>query len=417
MRMTAKALRVARWEFIERVKTKSFIIGLLLTPAIMAVFAIGPALLQGTMARTEAQLIAVHDGTGMVVDSLEATLRRGPLLENGTPKFLVERVEAAGRTLPEIKADLDSALLRASVSAAIVIPSDALDEHSIEYRSLNVSDIESISRLERRVSDIISEFKLSHAGLDPAHVDELTRGTNMRTVRVSEKGEEESGFLEAFGLSYVFLIMLMILILTSGQMLVRSLVEEKSNRIVEILVSSCSPMDLMFGKIIGISMLGVVQVLFWSLIGAVLVLAADLGNLPLDNIWLMLLYFILGFLLYAAVFVAFGSLASTEQEAQQMTGYLTMLLMLPIIIAFMASQNPNNPVLVGLSMIPLLTSQMMFMRLPITTPPTWEIALSLFILVCSIVAVTWVAGKIFRTGILLTGKRPSLDEIVRWIRS
>lgn len=417
MTLTKKALSVARWEFIERVRTKSFILGLLLTPAIMAIFALGPAMLQDTLADADAQIIAVYDGTGVVVDSLDAGLRRGPRLDSGQPKYQIERVVAAGRTPAEVKADLDSALLRSSISAALVIPPEALDSHAVEYRSLNVSDIESISRLERRVSDIISEFKIAHAGLDPAKVEELTQSTGMRTVRISETGEEESGFLESFGLSYVFIIMLIFMILISGQMLVRSLVEEKSNRIVEILISSCSPMDLMFGKIIGISLLGIVQVVFWALIGSVLVLAVDLSNLPLDNIWLMMLYFLLGFLLYAALFVAFGSLASTEQEAQQITGYLTMLLMLPIVIASIATQSPNNPVLVGLTMIPLLTPQMMFMRLTITTPPTWEIALSLLILVLSIVAVTWIAGKIFRVGILLTGKRPNIDEIFRWIRS
>ncbi|MDX9758921.1 MAG: ABC transporter permease [Bacteroidota bacterium] len=417
MTLTGKTLHVARWEFVERVKTKSFLIGLFLTPAIMAVFAVGPALLQDSLADADAVVVAVHDGTGVVVDSLVTEFARGPMLENGTPKYRIERIEAAGRSLARVKADIDTALLRGAISAAVVIPREALDSNIVEYRSTNVSDIESITRIERKVSDIVSAYRIAHAGLDPAKVDVLTRATSMRTVRVTETGEEESGFLESFGLSYVFLIMLMIMILSSGQMLVRSLVEEKSNRIVEILVSSCSPMDLMFGKIIGISMLGIVQVLFWSLIGILLVVAAELSNLPLDNIWLMLLYFMLGFLLYAAVFVAFGSLASTEQEAQQITGYLTMLLMLPIVIAFMATQSPNNPVLVVLTMIPLLTPQMMFMRLPITTPPAWEIALSLLILVLSIIAVTWVAGKIFRTGILLTGKRPSLDEIVRWLRS
>ncbi|MBE0644528.1 MAG: ABC transporter permease [Bacteroidetes bacterium] len=417
MKMTAKAFRVARWEFIERVKTKSFLIGLFLTPAIMGLFAVGPALLHDTLQEQHSLVIAVYDGTGVVLDSLEASLRHGPLLADGKPKYQIERVEAAGRDLAWIKADLDSALLRDSVWSALVVPPAALDSHQVEYRSRNVSDIETISMLERRVSDIISEYRLTNAGLDPEQVGTLTRSTDLRTVRVSEKGEEESGFLESFGLSYVFLIMLMIMILTSGQMLVRSMVEEKSNRIVEILISSCSPTDLMFGKIMGISMLGIVQVLFWSLIGTILVITADLSNLPLDNIWLMMLYFILAFLFYAAVFVALGSLASTEQEAQQMTGYLTMLVMLPIVIAFMATQSPNNPVLVVLTMIPPLTAQMMFMRLPITTPPVWEIASSLLILVLSIIAVTWIAGKIFRTGILLTGKRPSLDEIFRWIRS
>jgi len=330
---------------------------------------------------------------------------------------MLERVEGAGRSLREVKADMDTSLRMESITAAILIPASAIDSHQVEYRSPNVSDIEGIRILERRISGIISEYKIEHAGLDPIRVRELSRSTEMRTVRISEKGEKESGFLESFGISYVFLIFMLIMVLSSGQMLVRSLVEEKSNRIIEVLVSSCSPVDLMLGKIVGISMLGMVQVLFWTSIGVVLVYAAELRNLPLDNLWLMVLNFFLGFLLYAAIFVAFGSLASTEQEAQQMTGYLSMLLMLPIIIAFIATQNPNSPILIVLTMIPLITPQMMFVRLPITTPPVWEIALSLFILVAAIFIVTWIAAKIFRTGILLTGKRPGLGEIFRWIRA
>lgn len=417
MKLTRKALRVAWWEFIERVKTKSFLIGLFLTPGIMVLFAAGPALLKDSLEHTDSQRVAVHDASGIVFDSLEASLALSPTLDNGRPRYTLERVEAAGRSVEEIKADLDSALLRDAVVAGIVIPADAADSHRVEYRSKNVSDIEGISMLERRISRIISEYKIAHAGLDPARVRDLNRSTDMRTVRISEKGEKESGFLESFGLSYVFLIFMLIMILSSGQMLVRSMVEEKSNRIVEILVSSCSPMDLMFGKIVGISMLALVQVLFWTLIGVTLVYAAQLSNLPLENLWLMILFFFLGFLFYAAVFVAFGSLASTEQEAQQITGYLSMLLMLPIVIAFIATQSPNSPLLVVLTMVPLITPQMMFVRLPITTPPTWEIALSLVVLVSSIIIVTWIAAKIFRTGILLTGKRPGITEILRWIRA
>ena len=131
----------------------------------------------------------------------------------------------------------------------------------------------------------------------------------------------------------------------------------------------------------------------------------------------MIVYFFLGFLLYAGIFVMFGCLASTEQEAQQMTGYLSIFLSLPLVIAMIAVQNPNSPLLVGLSFVPLLTPSMMILRLPILTPPAWQIAASLAGLVLSIAVVVWIAAKVFRVGILLTGKRPTLDEIVRWIRS
>jgi ABC-2 type transport system permease protein len=185
--MTRKALRVARWEFVERVKTKSFLIGLFITPAIMAVFALAPALLHETLTQSSVQQISVYDGTGVVVDSLSLSLQQSPLLPDGTPKYSIQAVEEADRPLSVIKADLDSALLREHIRAAIIIPPEAIDSHRIEFRALNVSDIETVTRLERRISDILSEFKLLRAGLDPAQVDALTRPTNMRTVRISSK--------------------------------------------------------------------------------------------------------------------------------------------------------------------------------------------------------------------------------------
>jgi len=416
MIITWKALRVAWWEFIERVKTKSFIISLFLLPVIMAVFTLTPALLRDSLAESESKRLAVWDSTGVVIDSLSTKLTRSPRLANGKPVYIVQRIpEILGQTA--VKDSLDELLLDNSISAAILIPATALDSQSVEYRATNVSDIEGVVMLQKLISDIITEWRMHDAGLDPVTLRSLTQRTDIRTVRVTAKGETESGFLESFGLSYVFIILMLMMILTSGQTLVRSMVEEKSNRIVEVLVSSCSPTDLMFGKIIGMSMLAFVPITFWALLGAVLLSAAGIANLPLDNLGLMLLYFFLGFLLYASLFVALGCLTSTEQEAQQMTGYLSIILALPIVIALIASQSPNNPILVALTMIPFLTPQLMFVRLPIITPPVWEIALSLTILVCSIIAVTWIAGRIFRVAILLTGKRPAIGEILRWIRS
>jgi len=194
-------------------------------------------------------------------------------------------------------------------------------------------------------------------------------------------------------------------------------VEEKSNRIVEVLVSSCSSMDLMFGKIFGLSLLGLVQISVWAVASTTVVLTAGIEGLPLDNLWLMVVYFVLGFFLYASMFVALGSLASTEQEAQQMTGYLSMFLTLPLVAAIVVSQNPNSPILTGLTMIPFLTPSLMLIRLPVLTPPVWEIVVTLVELTACILAMIWIAAKIFRVGILLTGKRPSLDEIARWIRA
>ncbi|MDT8325584.1 MAG: hypothetical protein RRA94_15830, partial [Bacteroidota bacterium] len=173
MKLTRKALRVAWWEFIERVKTKSFLIGLFLTPAIMVLFAAGPALLKDSLEHSESLHIAVHDASGIVFDSLASSLAASPKLDDGTPRYTLERVEAADRDMAQIKADIDSALLRDSIVAGIIIPAAAADSHRIEYRSKNVSDIEGVIMLERRISRIISEHKIANAGLDPARVRDL----------------------------------------------------------------------------------------------------------------------------------------------------------------------------------------------------------------------------------------------------
>lgn len=396
---------------------KEFIISLFLTPMLMGVFGAGPALLQDTLRDDRPMRILVWDGTGRLFDSLDAAATRHYRLPSGGPKFAFRSVAPELRDTAVVLRAFDAALRAGNCEATVLLPPSVLEGGEAVFRSQNVSDVVTTGQIEERISRVVTAHRIAHAGLDPVRVAALTRPVSLRTVRVSAEGESESGFLQSFGLSYAFLIMMTILVMFSGQMMVRSLVEEKSNRIVEILVSSCTATDLMFGKVLGMSALALLQALVWVVLGGGVLLATGITGLPLENLPLMLLYFLLGFVLYAALFIAFGSLVSTEQDAQQITAYLSMLMMLPVVGAIIAGQNPDNPVLVVLSFIPVLTPQMMFVRLPITTPPAWEIALSLSILSLSILVVTWMAARLFRIGILLTGKRPTLGEIARWLRA
>lgn len=414
--MKSKLLRVARWEFIERVKTKSFIIGLFLTPTIMIAFAVLPSML-AMKEDEESRKIAVFDGTNMLFDSLRSKMNLQYKLKNGSPNYFLDKISGDEKNPAALIRGVDKRILDKSIEAAIIIPANAIDLPVIEYRGLNVSNIRDIDRIEKTISKVISEYQIHRAGLNPEQVNKLIKEASIRTVRITEKGESETGFLEQFGMAYFFIIMLMITILQSGQLLVRSLVEEKSNRLVEVLISSCSPTELMAGKILGLSGLGLLQLSLWTGIVVILLIVNKVTTVQFDILWLLFLYFILGYLLYAGLFVACGTLVSTEQEAQQTTGYLTILLVIPFIFAFFATQAPNAPIIKILSFIPLLTPTMMVLRIPILMPPLWEILLTLFILIVSVIGVMWAAGKIFRIGILITGKRPSLDEIVKWIRA
>jgi ABC-2 type transport system permease protein len=291
-----------------------------------------------------------------------------------------------------------------------------MDSGKVEYRSENVGNIRDQERFSKILEDIIVERRLEGSGYDSKVIKGLMTDIDVKTIKVSSKGEEkESGFLETFISGYIFIMMLFTLIMTTGQMLIRSLVEEKSNRIVEVLMSSCSSRELLTGKIGGLSLLGLTTISFWLLILVGVNFTMKTPFVSFDHIALLLLYFVLGYLLYVAIFVAAGAPVSTEQEAQQMTAYTTLLVMSPLALAVPAMQNPDSTIVKILSQVPLLTPTMMALRLSIQAPELWEILLSLVTLTASIFGMMWVASKIFRIGILITGKRPNLKEMYRWL--
>jgi ABC-2 type transport system permease protein len=236
-------------------------------------------------------------------------------------------------------------------------------------------------------------------------------------VKLTEKGEAEGDFMKTFFSAYVFMMMLFLLIVSSGQILVRSVIEEKSNRIIEVLVSSCTPTELMAGKVLGLSGLGFTQIGFWSLMGLAASLQFGVEIVAPANALLLIVYFVLGYLLYAAIFIGVGSPVSTEQAAQQVTSYLVIILLVPIVMTLPAMRNPDATWIKVLTYIPLLTPTMMALRIPISMPPVHEILLTILLLIGSIVGAMVAAGRIFRIAILMTGKTPSLKEIFRWIKT
>jgi ABC-2 type transport system permease protein len=300
----------------------------------------------------------------------------------------------------------------------LVILPDVVEKRVCEYRGQNVSNIRLIEGVfQRSIKNVIVERQLTAEGLDLKYIKELNKPFDVKTIKVTKSGEKKTGFIETFFSSYVLIILLMMLILGSGQMLVRSLVEEKSNRIIEILVSSCSPTDLMAGKILGLSALGLTQIFVWLLFGFGIITATKLDLSFLEHLPLLLLYFILGYVFYTAIFVGMGSIVTTEQEAQQMTQYLTLLLVLPIVLAFPATQDPDSPLIRILSLIPVLTPTFMILRIPIQLPAMWEILATIGIMILFVILSIWAAAKVFRVGILVYGKRPNLAEIMRWIKA
>lgn len=416
--MSNKYLQVARWEYIEKIKSKAFLISLFLMPIIMVAVGVIPTLL-AARGDTESKIVGIIDRSHEILTPLSASLDERYRLPDGQPNYILRSLDADSMSdLTAEKKHADELVIADSLEGYVIIGKSIMLDSTVEYRSQNVGSFRMTERIGNTIRDLVVEKKLHAQGIDPLLVKQLTKPIEMKTIKLSKSGkEEESGFGEVFFTAYVFMMMMFFLVNTSGQLLVRSMLEEKSNRVVEVLMSSCSAKDLMTGKIIGLSGLGLTQVAFWTVIGIAVSSKFAIPLIPLSSALLMLTYFILGYLLYAAIFVAAGSPVSTDQEAAQINSYLTMILIIPIVVAFMVVQDPNSTIVKVLSFIPLLTPSMMAMRIPIQVPSMPEIVVSIALVAVSAVAMIWIAGKIFRTAILSYGKRPSLGELFALIRA
>jgi ABC-2 type transport system permease protein len=414
----SKILAVARWEYLEKVKSKTFLVGLLITPILMIGMGILPSYFAGKEDEVT-RVIGLIDESGSVARQFSERMMDQYRLANGNPAYVVQ-VLAIGPGL-DLRRETEEAsrLVAAESIIGFCVVGSGVDRDSVvEYRSTSVGDFRITGRIEKTLRDIVAERRIVALGLDPKVLKELKVSLQVDAVKISKTGEAEHGGFETVFLSaYVFMMTLFLLIVTSGQMLVRSVIEEKSNRIVEILVSSCSPTELMAGKVLGLSGLGFTQMAFWALIGTGVALQFGVSVIDPGHAALMVVYFILGYLFYAAVFIGAGSPLNTEQEAQQITSYLVIVLMIPLVMALPAMKTPDALWIKVLTYIPFLTPTMMALRIPIQVPSLLEILTSIGLMLVSIYFAMVAAGRIFRIGILLTGKSPKLAEILRWVRT
>jgi ABC-2 type transport system permease protein len=412
-----KVLAVARWEYLEKVKSKIFLIGLLLTPIIMVGMGVLPTMFV-TQEDKQSRLVGVIDPDGRSLEAFANRMQTQYLLKNKEPNYIILPLPSGnGTNLAAAILDAKRRVLTDQIEGYFIMPGGENDT-LVEYSSKSGGDFVLPERIEQNLKVVIAEQRIAALGLNPDILKKATVKLNVRSVKLSSSGEkEEAGFERIFLSAYMFLMMLFFLIVTSGQMLVRSVIEEKSNRIVEILVSSCSPTELMAGKVLGLSCLGLTQMGFWALIGVAASAKFGMHLIDPSHAILLIVYFILGYLFYAAVFISAGSPLNTEQEAQQITSYLVLLLIMPIVLAFPAMKDPNATWIRVLTYIPFMTPTMMALRIPIQMPSPWEIALTIAVMLVSIYGAMIVAGRIFRIGILMTGKSPNLKEILRWIRN
>jgi ABC-2 type transport system permease protein len=269
----------------------------------------------------------------------------------------------------------------------------------------------------------------SNLGLDRKTLDGIMKPVDMGTFQVSATGPaKKKGFLQTWFGTFAFVMVLYMSLLLYGIAVMRGILEEKSSRVMEVLLGSLTPDQLMTGKIVGIGLVGLTQMGIYVVTAGALrayfaaqqaaaewTSALDAFS-PMKMMWFVVFY-LLGYFMYTALFAAIGAVCNTEQEAQNLQTPVVMCLVVPMMLAFFFVNNPDSTVAVVVSLIPLFTPMIMYMRISVLTPPLWQIGLSILLMLGMIWLLFKGTAKIFRIGVLMYGKRPTIPEILRWARS
>ena len=417
MSMARDSFVIARREFLERVRSVWFVAMTLLGPVFMVGTVVVPALLGGRGA--SGSTVAIVDHSGLVGAALAGELAQAEWKPELVP--------------PDTAAATDEAL-RARIRAKrlngyIVIPTDALDTGQIVYRGDNASSQSVGPMLRERISRVVVAARALRAHVDPATLSALTADVSFSSQLTTGETPDSSG-TGAFLIAYVLAIILYLVITLYGVAVMRSVVVEKSSRVMELMVAAVKPSSLMAGKILGVGAAGLVQVAAWLAMGAATLAYRDsiLGALgargggvilpPLAGaqIACALAFFVFGFFFYAALYAAVGAMVSSEAETQQVQLPITMVLVVGVTCLQLISNDPRGTASQLLTLVPAWSPILMPMRYVLGGATGTEVLISLAILLASTVLVIRVAAKIYRVGVLMYGKRPSLAELWRWVR-
>jgi ABC-2 type transport system permease protein len=421
-----ETLLIVKREFRERVASKSFLAGTLLFPLLMIALIILPRLVG--RGGTEWNLALVSEAPPGVTDAFEQALTAPPDPDDEANRYRLLRVEAPIATVRERLADR---LKSEELDGYVAIPADVLQSGSIVFRARKGVTFDVVRELQTAGTRAVQRERLRESGIEASEVAALVAPVEIDEARLTEEGEQRGGALSTFLTAYIVAFVIYLMTTLYGVAVMRSVLEEKTNRIAEVLMSTVRASHLMAGKVIGVGSAAVAQVLIWVAITAVVVkLSPWLGggfslpepalqalNVPLATGVLLFLYFLLGFFLYASVFAMVGAAVTSEQEAQSVQFLALIPMIAPMLFMETILNAPLGGVAIALGLIPFTSPVTMPMRMASTRIPALEVVASLVLLASGIVAVAWIAGKVYRVGILSTGKRPSLSELVRWVRS
>jgi ABC-2 type transport system permease protein len=415
-------------EYLQRVRTKSFVISTISVPLLMVASIAIPATLAMRRDGQSSQVVLV-DRSGVLSTSLIERLEDGGFA-----------VEVISPDTPEMEAAFAEAR-EGEISGILEVDSTTLVTGGARWSGEDAPSTLRRSSVEHAVTQSALSLRLGRAfgeGQAREEIERLLEGGELEVVTFDEESLDDMERAVGYGAGFAGGFLLYIAIITYGMMVMRSVLEEKTGRIAEVILSSMNPRDLMLGKILGVGCVGFTQLGIWVGSGILMASAGlpllltllpqeavlDIGVLEILRsaaptigvVLFFLVCFFLGFLNFATLFTAVGAVCSTEEEAQQFQFPLIMLAIAPMMLISEVLSDPNSTFAVLVSLFPLFTPILMFARVASGAAPIWQAALSILLMAGTLLLAATVVGKIYRTGILMQGKRPTLPEIVRWVR-
>ena len=442
--MPNKVVTVIKREYMTRVKSKGFLVSLFLMPVLMCGLVFLSSFLAIMEDKTrEMRKLAVIDETGEIFAEMQAAIAGHSTFQHKGE--LVYQLHEASATTEEERTALRERVNTKDFYAYLEISKDVFANGEVRFYARTATNFEVQNALRRIISDIVRDRRFAESGYSRDEVSQLMRSVRFNAYAVkSSRGKDGEAQVESpietgarLGLGYLLVFVLYLFVIIYANSVMRSVLEEKTTRIVEVIVSSVKPHQLLLGKLVGVCSVCLTMFAIWVLFGVLLVMNIEpllgifgIHSLPTQFILVIgtikassteiltyfFVYFIIGFFMYSTLYAVVGAICSSEEEAQQTGGPLTMLIVVPFILMFQLFRIPDSTVSVLLSHVPFFSPILMFMRINVLMPPLWEILLNILLVCATVLLVTLISGKIYRVGILMYGKRPTLRQLWQWAR-
>lgn len=431
-----KLIAVFKREYLSAVRKKMFIVMTFLLPLLMGGFMY---VIIGVASRgLGVKKIAVIDGTGVLRDTfsnlvVKQTTSRPTRRASQSSLLDLQYVDAHGKANLDEEAKpylsrLSSDDKNQRLDGVFIVPSQAMDNSDamLKYYSRSATDFVSESQLSSMTNEAVQRKRLAGLGMSDTQLDRVMKSMKVDAVQISKSGEQKKGGAQNFVIGFVLTALLFVPSFVYGLEVMRGIIQEKTDRVVEVLISSMSSTQLLVGKILGVAAVGLTQITVWFLMAAIAgtggaAVAAVAGESVMQLVRAstfiyFAIFFLLAFLTYVCIYAIGGAVCNSEKEAQQLIAPITMTMMLPWFLLSIIITNPDSNLAVGFSLAPVFGPLTMYVRTLVAEPPMWHIVLSIVVSILTIMAFFWLTAKIFRVGILSYGKRPTIPELWRWLK-